>query len=179
MPLQPGVRFLRDPLPAGPSRASQLADPTDPSGGEDNGFTEFHDDDMVGWVLLSHRRYFVSVSRVDPETSDRMPFWLRRIQLLSPVGCYDSYSSSPRFTRPPSLAPRPPCSWQTPESLLTDRLRRSRGGTLSGRFRRLLSDSATAHRLWVTEHPVSSASLRVDWLTIIVVALHRSRIIYS
>ncbi len=69
---------------------------------------------------------------------------------------YDSYDSSPGFTRPPSLAPRPPCSWQTPESILAVRLRRSRGGTLYGRFRRFLTDSATAHRLWVTEHPVSS-----------------------
>jgi hypothetical protein len=85
---------------------------------------------------------------------------------------YDSYDSSPGFTRPPSLAPCPPCSWQTPESILTNRLRRSRRGTLSGRFRRFLTDSATAHRLWVTEHPVSFVTLLVDKLTINVVVSH-------
>jgi hypothetical protein len=74
------------------------------------------------------------------------------------------------FTRPPSLTPCPPCSWQTPESLLAKQFRRVRGGALSGRFRRLLTDSATAHRLRVTEHPVSSIALRAGGLTIIIVA---------
>jgi len=78
-----------------------------------------------------------------------------------------------RFTRPPNLGPYPPCSWQTPAPILTDRLRRLRGGTLSGRFRRLLTESAAARRLWVTEHPVSVATFRVDELTINVVTLHR------
>lgn len=62
-PLRPGVRFLRDPIPAAPSHALQLADPCGPSAGEDNGFTEFHDDDTVGWVLPLYRRYYVSVAR--------------------------------------------------------------------------------------------------------------------
>jgi hypothetical protein len=33
---------------------------------------------------------------------------------------------------------------------------------LSGRFRRLLTDSAIARRLWVTEHPVSFATFQVS-----------------
>jgi hypothetical protein len=60
--LQPGVCFFRDPLPAAPSRASQRAYLID-SDQEDNGFTEFHDDDRVGRVLPLYRRYYVSVSR--------------------------------------------------------------------------------------------------------------------
>jgi len=92
---------------------------------------------------------------------------------------HDSSSSSLTFTRPPSLAPRPPCSWQTPEPILADRLHRLRGSALSGRFRRLLTDSATAPRLWVTEHPVSSASFRTGGLTIIIVASRHSRSITS
>ena len=157
--LQPGVGLLRDPLPAAPSHALQRADPSGPSAQEDNGFTEFHGDDTVGWVLPFYRRYSVSVSRIKSETSDRLPFWLRRLQLLSPAYTHGSYNSSLTFTRPPSLAPYPPCSWQTPEPILTNPLCRLRGGTLSGRFRRFLTDSATAPRLWVTEHPVSSAPL--------------------
>ena len=62
-PLQPGIRLLRDPLPAGYSHALRRAYPTDPSGREDNGFTEFHGDDTVGWVLPIYRRYYVSVPR--------------------------------------------------------------------------------------------------------------------
>jgi len=66
-------------LPAAPSHALQLAYPTGPSGREDNGFTEFHGDDTMGWVLPLYRRFNVSVSRDMNETSDRVPFWLRRI----------------------------------------------------------------------------------------------------
>lgn len=106
--LLPGIRLLRDPLPAAYSHALQLAYPTGPSGREDNGLTEFHGDDTVGWVLPIYRRCYVSVSRFESETSDRVPFWLRRIQLFSPVQCYDSCGSSPEFTRPPGLAPHPP-----------------------------------------------------------------------
>jgi hypothetical protein len=65
-------------MPAAPSHALQLAYPAGPSGREDNGFTEFHDDDTVGWVLPLYRRFCVSVSRDMNETSDRVPFWLRR-----------------------------------------------------------------------------------------------------
>jgi hypothetical protein len=97
---------LRCPLPIH-TLCSLLTRPTHP-GREDNGFTEFHGDDTVGWVLPIYRRCCVSVSRDLSETSDRVPFWLRRIQLVSPVVSYDSYGSSPEFTRPPSLAPRPP-----------------------------------------------------------------------
>jgi len=61
-------------LSAVPSHASQLADPAGPSGREDNGFTEFHGDDEVGWVLPLYRRCSVSVSRMKSRTSDRMPF---------------------------------------------------------------------------------------------------------
>jgi hypothetical protein len=61
--LQPGIRLLRDPLPAAYSHALRRAYPTGPSGREDNGFTEFHDDDTVGWVLLVYRRCRASVSR--------------------------------------------------------------------------------------------------------------------
>jgi hypothetical protein len=34
----------------------QLADPTGPSGREENGFTEFHDEDTVGRVPFLYRR---------------------------------------------------------------------------------------------------------------------------
>jgi hypothetical protein len=95
-------------LPAAYLRALRLAYPTGPSGREGNGFTEFHGDDTMGWVLPLYRRFYVSVSRDMNGISDRMPFWLRRVQLLSPVDCYGSYSSSPKFTRPPCLAPHPP-----------------------------------------------------------------------
>jgi len=84
-PLQPGICFLRDPMPAVPSHALQLADPTGPSGREDNGITEFHDDDTMGWVLSVYRRSYVSVFRIRSGTSDHVPFWPRRIQLLSPA----------------------------------------------------------------------------------------------
>ena len=91
-----------------------------------------------------------------------MPFWPRRIQLLSPVSRDGSYDSSLVFTRSPSLAPHPPHSWQTPESLLAVRLHRLRGGTLSGRFRRSLAEIAIAHRHLIAEHQVGSASRRAD-----------------
>jgi hypothetical protein len=81
-PLQPGVRLLRDPMPAARSHALQRAYPTGPSGREDNGFTEFHGDDAVGWVLPIYRRCRVSVSRRCSGISDRVPFWLRRLQLF-------------------------------------------------------------------------------------------------
>ena len=64
-----------------------------------------------------------------------------------------------RFTRSPSLDPCPPCSWQTPEPILTDWLRRLCRGALSGRFRRFLTDPAAARRLWMTEHPVSATTV--------------------
>jgi len=67
--LQPGVCLLRDPIPAAPSRALQLAYPTGPSGRESNGLTEFHDDDRVGRVLPIYRRCYISVPRVISETS--------------------------------------------------------------------------------------------------------------
>jgi hypothetical protein len=67
--------------------------------------------------------------------------------------------SLPRFTRPPSRGPRPPHSWQTPESLLAARFRRLRGDALSGRFRRFLAESAIAHRLLMAEHQVGSTSI--------------------
>jgi len=66
-------------MPAVPSHASQLADPTGPSGGEDNGFTEFHENDRVGRVLSRYRRFNISVLRGYSGTSDRVPFWLRRV----------------------------------------------------------------------------------------------------
>src|SRR5688572_27758766 len=69
-PLQPGVCFLRDPLPAVPSRALRLADPCGPSTGEDNGFTEFHDDDTVGWVLPVYRR---CLCQCDPKEESGHP----------------------------------------------------------------------------------------------------------
>jgi hypothetical protein len=84
-PLQSGIRFLRDPLPAVPSHALQLADPPGPSGREDNGFTEFHGVDTVGRVLPIYRRCCVSVTRYLSGASDRMPFWPRRTQLVSPA----------------------------------------------------------------------------------------------
>jgi hypothetical protein len=43
-------------LPAAYLRDSRLAYPAGPSGREDNGFTEFHGDDTVGWVLPLYRR---------------------------------------------------------------------------------------------------------------------------
>jgi hypothetical protein len=73
-PLQSGVRLLRDPLPAAYLHTLRRAYPTGPSGWEDNGFTEFHSDDTVGWVLPLNRRCCVSVSRNWSETSNRMPF---------------------------------------------------------------------------------------------------------
>jgi len=76
----------------------------------DNGLTEFHVDDTVGRVLSLYRRPCVSVFRYRSRTSDRMPFWRRRIKLLSPIRLHDSYNSSPEFTRSPSLAPCPLCS---------------------------------------------------------------------
>jgi hypothetical protein len=75
---------------------------------EVNRLTEFHDDDTVGRVLPIYRRCYVSVSRGVSETSDRLPIWLRRVKLLSPVDTHDSYGSSPEFTRPLSLDPHPP-----------------------------------------------------------------------
>jgi hypothetical protein len=87
-----------------------------------------------------------------------MPFWLRRIKLLSPVSRDGSYGNSRTFTRPPSLDPDPRCSWQTPESFLTERFRCLRRGALSGRFRRFLAEAATAHRLLMAEHQVGSSS---------------------
>jgi hypothetical protein len=107
-PLQPGIRLLRDPLPAACSHALRRAYLTGPSGREDNGFTEFHGDDTVGRVLPIYRRCHVSVSRGVSEISDRVPFWPRRVKLLSPVDTHDSYGSSPEFTRPLSLDPHPP-----------------------------------------------------------------------
>jgi hypothetical protein len=162
-PLQPGVCLLRDPLPAACSRALRRAYPTGPSGWEDNGFTEFHGDDTVGWVLPLYRRCNVNVSRKWSETSDRLPFWLRRVKLFSPVSRDGSCGSSPTFTRPPSLDPHPPDSWQNPKSFLADRFRCSRRGTLSECFRRLLAEAAIAHRLLMAEHQVGSASLPVRW----------------
>ena len=88
-------------------------------------------------------------------------FWLRRVKLFSPVLCYGSYSSSLGFTRPPSLDPDPPYSWQNPESFFADRFRCLRRDALSGRFRRLLAEAAIAHRLLMAEHQVGSASLFV------------------
>jgi hypothetical protein len=161
--LRPGVCLLRDPLPAAYSHALQHAYPTDPSGREDNGFTEFHGDDTVGWVLPLYRRCSVNVSRMWSETSDRLPFWLRRIKLFSPVSRDGSCGSSPMFTRPPSLDPDPLHSWQNPRSFLADRSRCLRRGTLSGRFRRFLAEAAIAHRLLMAEHQVGSASLPVRW----------------
>ena len=58
-------------MPAAPSHASQLAYPAGPSGREDNGFTEFHDADMVGWVLPLYRRYLNQ--RVPNEEQDIRP----------------------------------------------------------------------------------------------------------
>jgi hypothetical protein len=83
--------LLRDHLSAAYSHALQLAYPTGPFGREDNGFTEFRDDNQMGRVLPIYRRYCVSVSRALSETSDRRPFLLRRIELFSPVVSYDSY----------------------------------------------------------------------------------------
>jgi len=47
------------PLPH--RRALRLADPSGPSEREDNGLTEFHGNDKVGWVLPLYRWYRVSV----------------------------------------------------------------------------------------------------------------------
>jgi hypothetical protein len=67
------------PCPLPIQHALQLAYPAGPSGREDNGFTEFHGDDIVVWVLPIYRRCCVSVSRFEIGASNRVPFWLRRI----------------------------------------------------------------------------------------------------
>lgn len=59
-PLQPGICLLRNPLPAARSRPLRCVYPAGPSGRESNGFTEFHDDDAVGWVLSSPPAVFLS-----------------------------------------------------------------------------------------------------------------------
>lgn len=169
--LRPGIRFLRNPLPAVPSHALQLADPAGPSGREDNGFTEFHDDDPMGRVLPIYRRYCASVFRQRSGTSDRMPFWPRRIQLLSPVNNHGSNGSSPEFTRPPSLAPHP---------LIAGRIRGRSSridsaacagvhcpGALDGSLRNPPLPVGSL----MTEHQVGSTSLRAGSPTIIAVAL--------
>jgi hypothetical protein len=132
-----------------------------PSGREDNGFTEFHGDVTVGWVLPLYRRCSVNVSRKWSETSDRLPFWLRRVKLFSPVSRDGSYGSSPMFTRPPSLAPYPPVAGRVRNRSSQIDSAAYAGGTLSGRFRRLLAETAIAHRLLMAEHQVGSTSLAV------------------
>jgi hypothetical protein len=156
-PLQSGVRLLRDPLPAACSHALQHAYPAGPSGREDNGFTEFHGDDTVGWVLPLYRRCKVSVSHNWSRTSGRVPFWLRRVKLFSPVSRDGSYSSSPMFTLPPSLAPYPPVAGRVRNRSSRIESAAYAGGTLSERFRRFLTEAAIAHRLLMAEHQVGSA----------------------
>jgi hypothetical protein len=160
-PLQPGICLLRDPLPAAYSHTLRRAYATGPSGREENGFTEFHGDDTVGWVLPLYRRFQVSVSRNWGRTSDRLPFWLRRVKLFSPVSRDGSYGSSPMFTRPPSLAPYPPIAGRVQNRSSRIESAAYTGGTLSGRFRRLLTETAITHRLLMAEHQVGSASLTV------------------
>jgi hypothetical protein len=160
-PLQPGIRLFRDPLPAAYSHTLRRAYATGPSGRDDNGFTEFHGDDTVGWVLPLYRRFQVSVSRNWGRTSDRLPFWLRRIKLFSPVSRDGSCGSSPMFTRPPSLAPYPPIAGRVQNRSSRIESAAYAGGTLSGRFRRPLTETAITHRLLMAEHQVGSASLTV------------------
>lgn len=150
--------LLRDPLPAAYSHTLRRAYATGPSGREDNGFTEFHGDDTVGWVLPLYRRFQVSVSRNWGRTSDRLPFWLRRVKLFSPVSRDGSCGSSPMFTRPLSLAPYPPIAGRVQNRSSRIESAAYTGGTLSGRFRRFLAEAAIAHRLLMAEHQVGSPS---------------------
>jgi hypothetical protein len=120
--------------------------------------TEFHGDDTVGWVLPLYRRFQVSVSRNWGRTSDRLPFWLRRVKLFSPVSRDGSCGSSPMFTRPPSLAPYPPIAGRVQNRSSRIESAAYAGGTLSGRFRRFLAETAIAHRLLMAEHQVGSPS---------------------
>jgi hypothetical protein len=150
-----------DPLPAASSHVLRCAYPTGPSGQEDNGFTEFHGDDTVGWTLLLYRRCSVNVFRKWSGTSDCVPFWLRRVKLFSPVSRDGSYSSSPMFTRPPSLAPYPPVAGRVRNRSSRIESAACAGGTLSERFRRSLTEAAIAHRLLMAEHQVGSARLTI------------------
>lgn len=92
-PLQSGVCFLRDPLPAVSSHALQLAYLIGRCGQEDNGFTEFHDSDMGGMGAASLPT--VLYQRVPNEEQDirSRAFWLRRVRLFSPVHLNGSCSS--------------------------------------------------------------------------------------
>ncbi len=100
-----------------------------------------------------------------------MPFWLRRVKLFSPVSRDGSCGSSPKFTRPPSLAPYPPVAGRVRNRSSRIESAAYAGGTLSGRFRRFLAEAAIAHRLPMAEHQVGSPSFAVKKPTIIVVAL--------
>ena len=59
----PAFAFSAIPCPLSLRTLCSSQTPEAHTAGEDNEFTEFHDDDTVGWVLPVYRRYCVSVAR--------------------------------------------------------------------------------------------------------------------
>jgi len=106
-PLQPGVRFFHDPLPALPTAPLAIGLPT-AFCGRKYGLTQFHSSNTNSLGPASPPVALrVDVSLYQKETTGHLPFWFGRTPLLSPGfdnGVYQQFTCVDRTVQPSSLS---------------------------------------------------------------------------
>jgi hypothetical protein len=154
-PLQPGVRFLRDPLPAtdAPDFTTGLVAPH--SATRLRAYPVPRDEHGSGGPHLSAGDRLVSVSPPSRETSDHTPFG-SSLSVDLARSCLTAFTSgSLALVLRPSLAPHPDFDFQNHATALTGIAYPSRVATLSVRSARGRYRPRTAPRLLAAEHQVA------------------------
>ena len=148
-PLQPGVRFLHDPLPASPTASLAIGLPT-AFCGRKYGLTQFHSSNKNSLGPASPPVALrVDVSLYQKETTGHLPFGSGVLRCFRPALITVFISSSLMLTVLSSLAP---CPFATNERIpIPRRTGISMDEALSGRFARNRYQSRTAHRLRLVE----------------------------
>ena len=148
-PLQPGVRFLHDPLPASPTASLAIGLPAQFCGRK-YGLTQFHSSNTNRLGPASPPVALrVDVSLYQKETTGHLPFGSGVLRCFRPALITVFISSSLALTVLSSLAP---CPFATNERIpIPRRTGISVDEALSGRFARNRYQSRTAHRLRLVE----------------------------
>ncbi len=154
-PLQPGVRFLRDPLPAtdAPDFTTGLVAPRGAT--RLRAYPVPRDEHGSGGPHLSAGDRLVSVSPPSRETSDHVPFG-PSLSVDLARSCLTAFTSGSRLlVLRPSLAPHPDFDFQNHTMTLTGIAYPSRVATLSVRSARGRHRPRTAPRLLAAERQVA------------------------
>ena len=154
-PLQPGVRFLRDPLPAtdAPDFTTGLVTPR--SATRLRAYPVPRDEHGSGGPHLSAGDRLVSVSPPSRETSDHVPFG-SSLSVDLARSCLTAFISGSRLlVLRPSLAPHPDFDFQNHTMTLAGIAYPSRVATLSVRSARGRYRSRAAPRLLAAERQVA------------------------